>query len=203
MSAIPAQLVRRNTGEVVDAVLHVDLHAAKLVETENAWGPLRRDAARSLLKAGHAEAVPHHWHWSWEAKSQKLKFLAYRCFGIECEGKMQGLMMTLAIGKVAMLPPDAGKPLVYIDFLENAPWNVRPLTDEPLFGGVGMVLMRAAATLSIDEGFHGRLGLHSLRQAEEFYRDKCGMQYCRDDPGYQNLPYYEFTREQSEKFLHG
>jgi hypothetical protein len=58
---------------------------------------------------------------------------------------------------------------LYIDFLENAPWNVRPLTDEPLFGGVGMVLMRAAVTLSVDEGFHGRVGLHSLRQAEEFY----------------------------------
>lgn len=94
MSSVPAQLVRRKTGELVDALLHVDLHAAKLVETENEWGPLRRDAARRLLKAGHADLVPRHWHWNWESKSQKLKLLAYRCFGIECEGKMQGLMMT-------------------------------------------------------------------------------------------------------------
>jgi hypothetical protein len=122
MSAIPVQLVRAKSRELVEATLHLDLQPTKLAETEKEWGPIRREAARRLLEAGRPpEEIPHHWHWDWEAKSEKLKLLAYRCFGIECDGKMQGLMLTLAVGKVAKLPPDVGKPLVYVDYLEAAP----------------------------------------------------------------------------------
>lgn len=40
-----------------------------------------------------------------------------------------------------------------------------------------MVLMRAAVQLSYDEGFHGRVGLHALPQAEEFTATNA---VCRD-----------------------
>jgi len=60
--------------------------------------------------------------------------------------------------------------------------------------------MRTAVQLSHDEGFHGRIGLHALPQAEEFYRDKCGMQCCGEDPSYEDLPYYEMTREIAMRF---
>jgi hypothetical protein len=113
---------------------------------------------------------------------------------------MQGLVMVATAGRVAKLPPDAGKPLVYVDYLESAPWNVKPLVDVPVFAGIGMVLMRAAVQLSIEEGFHGRIGLHSLKQAEDFYRDKCGMRFWGNDAGYQNLPYYEMTRKLAADF---
>jgi hypothetical protein len=178
------------------------LHPNKLFDTETEWGPIRLAAVKRLVDAGlPPEKIPRHWHWNWDAKSSKLSLLAYRCFGIECEGKMQGLMMMDTASKFARLPPDKGKPLVYVDYLESAPWNVKPLADEPLFSGTGVVLMRAAIQLSIDEGFHGRVGLHSLAQAEEFYRDKCGMQFCANDPRYQDLPYYELTRELSAHFI--
>ena len=169
------------------------------VEAE--WGPIRRDATRRLIQSGRPAAdMPRHWHWDWLAKSRNLALLAYRCFGIECGGKMQGLLMAKVAGKNAILPPDDGKPLVYVDYLESAPWNVVPLVDTPLFSGVGMVLMRAAVQLSVDEGFHGRVGLHALPQSETFYRDKCGMRGCGPDPHYQNLQYYEMTREMAERF---
>jgi hypothetical protein len=61
--------------------------------------------------------------------------------------------------------------------------------------------MRAAIQLSIDEGFHGRVGLHSLPQSEPFYRDKCLMQFCGHDPHYQDLSYYELTRELAQKLI--
>ena len=200
MSASPIQILSYEDRKPTDALLHTDLAPAALIEAEKEWGPLRRDAARKLLQAGRSQEVPLHWHWDWGVKSQNLQFLAYRCFGIECVSKMQGLLMVVVAGKQARLDPDVGKPLVYIDYLETAPWNVIPLVDVPQYSGVGMVLMRTAVQLSYDEGFHGRVGLHALAQAEEFYRDKCETQGCGLDQAYQNLPYYEMTREIARRF---
>jgi hypothetical protein len=201
MSATTIQIVRAGTKEFVDAELHTDVNAGVLAATEAEWGPLRRDLTRNLATSGHPPAqIPRHWHWDWSIKGQHLALLAYRCFGLKCEGKMQGLMMAKVAGRNATLAPDVGKPLVYIDYLESAPWNVVPLVTKPLFSGVGMVLMRAAVQLSVVEGFHGRIGLHALPQSETFYRDKCGMQACGQDPQYQNLPYYEMTRDQAQQF---
>jgi hypothetical protein len=200
MSSVPIEIVTNKDRTLTDALLLTDLAPSALVEVEKEWGPMRRGAARRIYQAGRLQEVPRHFHWDWGEKSKKLGLLAYRFFGIECEKKMQGLLMVMVAGKQARLPPDAGRPLVYIDYLESAPWNVIPLVDEPQYAGVGMVLMRAAVQLSYDEGFHGRIGLHALEQAEEFYRDKCGMQGCGPDPGYEDLPYYEMTREIAARF---
>ena len=201
MSATTVRIVRANDKEHVDAELHMDVSASVLAATETEWGPIRRDLTRNLVNSGHPQAeIPRHWHWDWSVKGQNLALLAYRCFGIKCEGKMQGLLMLTVAGRGATLAPDIGKPIVYVDYLESAPWNVVPLVTRPRFSGIGMVLIRAAVQLSVDEGFHGRVGLHALPQSESFYRDKCGMQACGADPHYQNLPYYEMTREQADKF---
>jgi hypothetical protein len=145
--------------------------------------------------------IPQHWHWNWAAKGANLRFLAYRCLGIECQGQTQGLMMVKTAGSAARLPPDAGKPLVYVDYIEVAPWNLRALTDAPRFGGIGVRLIEAAVRVSLDEGFYGRVGLHSLPQAEAFYRDTCLMVCLGADASYQDLPYYELTREKAAEFL--
>lgn len=203
MSTIPIQILRHADRTPTDALLLTDLGPSALAEAEKEWGPLRRTAARRIYQAGRTNEVPQHWHWDWGAKSQKLQLLAYRCLGIECDRKLQGLLLVLTAGKAAKLPPDVGKPLVYVDYLESAPWNVVPLVDVPQYAGVGMVLMRVAVQLSHDEGFHGRVGLHALPLAEAFYRDKCGMCGCGEDPSYQNLPYYEMTREAAGRFTSG
>lgn len=195
MSTTPVQIVRRQDKELVDALLHTELAPSVLVEAEKEWGPIRLDAARKLHRAGRIKEIPQHFLWDWGAKSQKLQFLAYRCLGIEYAGKWQGLLMVKLTGQVARLDPDRGKDLVYIDYLESAPWNLAVMVDTPLYGGIGPVLMRTAMQLSYDEGFHGRIGLHALPQAEDFYRDDFEMQCCGADPAYENLPYYEMTRE--------
>jgi hypothetical protein len=84
-----------------------------------------------------------------------------------------------------------------------APWNLRVLSNTPRFGGIGVRLIEAAVRLSLDEGFHGRVGLHSLPQSEAFYRDTCWMVGLGADASYQDLPYYELTREQADEFLSG
>ncbi len=94
-----------------------------------------------------------------------------------------------------------GKTLLYIDYLESAPWNVRPFTQEPRFGAVGARLVWAAVELSLAEGFEGRVGLHSLPQAESFYEGFCGMTKLGEDPDYESLNYFEFSREGALAFL--
>ena len=198
--SVPTHIFRRQDSALASANLHTDLTPNVLVEIEKEWGPVRLAAARNLQRAGRMKEIPQHFLWDWGAKSQNLQFLAYRCLGIECDGKWQGLLMVKLTGKVARLDPDQGKDLVYIDYLESAPWNLPVMVDKPQYGGIGPVLMRAAVELSNDEGFHGRIGLHALPQAEEFYRDGCEMRCCGPDPTYDNLPYYEMTREIATRF---
>jgi hypothetical protein len=204
MSAIPVQIVDRQTRALVDATLHTEIAPTKLIDIEAIWGPVRIAAVQQQLAAGtHPSQIPQHWHWNWAAKSANLQFLAYRCLGIECQGQMQGLVMVKTAGCFARLSPDVGKPLVYIDYLETAPWNLSALSSAPRFGGIGSQLMEVAIRLSMDEGFHGRVGLHSLPQSEAFYRDICRMVGLEVDASYQDLPYYEFTREKAAEFLSG
>ena len=81
------------------------------------------------------------------------------------------------------------------------PWNLKLLSMAPRYKAAGVRLFEAAVRLSQAEEFRGRVGLHSLPQAERFYREVCGMTYVGSDPRVENLPYYEMTQEQAENFL--
>ena len=202
MSARKIEIVDRGTGGVVEALLHSACSPSQLVATQALWGPARMKAIEELLASGHPpETIPQHWHWDWNRKSANLDLLAYRCAGIEHGGQMQGLVMMIAARHSATLAPDQGKPLIYIDYIESAPWNLKPLTDAPRFGGIGTLLFEAAVRHSQAEGFHGRVGLHSLSQAEWFYTRNCGMTMSDPDPAKQGLRYFESTRGQAEAFL--
>lgn len=201
MSTVPIQIYSRNEKKLVDAILHAELKPDVLVSIEGEWGPLRLAAARKHYRAKRMNLIPNHFQWDWGLKSSKLQYLSYRCLGIHYGGKWQGLLMVQTTGKVARLPNDKGKDLIYVDYLESAPWNLATMVDVPLYGGVGTVLMQAAVQLSYDEGFHGRIGLHALPQSEEFYRDDCGMTFCGNDASYENLAYYEMTREIASEFM--
>lgn len=133
-------------------------------------------------------------------KALRLSFLAYRGFGIEYEGLWQGLMLTSTAGHTARLAPDQGKPVVCLDYIEVAPWNVAPLAKNPKMKGVGIRLFEAAVRQSIDEGFNGRLALHSLRDSEPFY-EKLGRTKIGSDQNCQNLNYYEYTAGRAQDFL--
>ena len=55
--------------------------------------------------------------------------------------------------------------------------------------------------MSRQSGFAGRVGLHSLPQAEPFYRDVCGMTDLGEDPNEYDLRYFEMTEAQAARFL--
>ena len=94
-----------------------------------------------------------------------------------------------------------GKNLVYIDYVENAPWNRPELGTPPRFKGIGSILVGAAIRLSHAEEFKGRLGLHSLPQADDFYARTCGMTDLGPDSDKQNLRYFEMTSAQADAFI--
>jgi hypothetical protein len=96
-----------------------------------------------------------------------------------------------------------GQHLVYVEYLEVAPWNRKEHAAKPRFRGAGSILIIAAIALSRSEGFKGRIGLHSLPQADEFYAAKCEMTDLGADPKYHNLRYFEMTPNHADKFLEG
>ena len=61
--------------------------------------------------------------------------------------------------------------------------------------------MTEAILQSIDEGFGGRIGLHSLPRAEKFYQEEWGMKSLGPDPKYDGLIYFEMTAERAAEFL--
>jgi len=87
-------------------------------------------------------------------------------------------------------------------YLATAPWNLRALIGHPRYAGVGFVFLHAAIQMSIDNGFKGRIGLHSLPQAEAFY-EKHGFLCLGADPEKEGLKYYELTPQAAHEFIIG
>lgn len=115
---------------------------------------------------------------------------------------MQGLMMLLTLAVKGRLAGQAGKAVLYIEFLESAPWNLRDLAGIPQFLGIGVRLLEAAIEFSEEEGFGGRIGLHSLPQSDDFYR-KYMTDLGPDLSQSQGLRYFEMSPEQVRYFLEG
>jgi hypothetical protein len=139
-------------------------------------------------------------HWEWRDKMSAFGgLLAYPSFALECEGETQGLMI-LSLLTRCRLPSQRGKHQVYVEFLETAPWNRPSLAGAPRYRGVGPALVHVAITLSVTEGYKGRLGLHSLPQADAWYRDRCGMTDLGIDRT-KGLRYFEMSPRQARSFL--
>jgi hypothetical protein len=200
MSRVPVLLMDGASGGNVEAELDMDLGPHDLDEVEESWGPQRREGARRLVRAKGSAAVPQHWHWDWRRKGPLLRHPTYRCLGIRCQSQMQGIVLVDADQYRARLEPDRGKPLMYIEFVEVAPWNNSQFVAQRRFLPVGPRLIEAVIRLSDAEGYHGRTGLHALPQSEMFY-DRCGMTRLELDLKKENLRYYEMTREQAHVFL--
>jgi len=96
-----------------------------------------------------------------------------------------------------------GKPLVYIDFLEVAPWNwtVPAIGQSGRFAQVGSHLFCRAVQQSFQDGFHGRVGLHALPQSARFYGDACGMVPLGEDEEKDGLVYFELSEAQARRIL--
>jgi hypothetical protein len=186
-------LARYAPREFVRAEVVRDFPPSRLADVESEWGLARRDASLAWPRAEHA-------HWDWRDKMESVVEGSYHVIAVECEGKIQGLM-AVSIGTRTCILSPTGRPILYVDYLETAPWNLRLPEREPRYTGVGRVLVGEAILQSLEYECGGRVGLHSLQQAEEFYQFACGMTLLGRDPDYHDLMYFEYTYEQADRYL--
>ncbi len=185
-----------STGALVEASLFDEVTDGHLTLWESTWVPAMRTHQATLPIAD----TPEDSHWDWRRKANGWRpLLGYQSYSLVCGGELQGLMLTNTISS-ARLSIQFGKPLVYVEFLATAPWNRPELRKPPKFRGCGRIFILAAIQSSLDEGFKGRIGLHSLPKAEGFYRDKCGFTLLGPDSSHQNLTYFEMTETQADAF---
>jgi len=190
-------IVDGSTGEPVQAILFHKIVEKHLRDYEGRWRPWLEQAVAAQPSLPRQESA----HWDRRKKMEAVgRLLGYPSCAIECNRETQGLMIASTMGS-SRLESQKGKPLVYIEFLETAPWNRVTLTGQPRYKRVGPALVDVAIQLSMNEGFHGRVGLHSLPQSDDWYRGICGMTDLGKDPKKQNLRYFEMTIEQARAFL--
>jgi hypothetical protein len=196
-----ALLFDKHAGTVVEGRLVDGITDTHLEDIETTWMAALHEGLKRLKAAGIPRSEwPQSRHWSWRDKVEHVRgLLAYRGFVIEYEERAQGLML-IKTTELCRLPEQRGKPLVYVDYLETAPWNQRALVDRPRFGGIGTVMLAAAITVSQQESFKGRIGLHSLPQSEEFYKT-CGMTDLGHDRAKEDLRYFEMNPKQAAAYL--
>jgi hypothetical protein len=198
VSIVP--LIARATNAPVDAELRHPIETSNVTHWETQWRPMI-EATVARLKAANVprQNWPQDVHWDWKKKADAMRgLLSFETFCIEHEGVTQG-MMALNVARRAQIKQQAGQHLVYVEYLETAPWNRREHQADPRFRGVGSALILAAIALSRHEGFKGRIGLHSLPQADDFYTRILGMTDLGPDTKYQNLRYFEMTTDQADK----
>ena len=125
---------------------------------------------------------------------------------IEAEGEVQGLMAVETALRPSVLSRSGW--VVYVDFIEAAPWNRREPADRnvsvvqtPRYSGVGTLLLAEAVRMSMGRTANGRVGLHSLPSAEEFYSIRCGMTCLGPDPAYHDLAYFEYPDGVASEWL--
>lgn len=195
--------VERNVLEPAE-LLHA-ITEQQLADWEGEWIPELFKAVQRLRRAGVERRLwPESRHWNWRAKAAALQgLLAHPGFSVVCANVTQGMMLLDTMTERCRIEAQKGKNLVYVKFVENAPWNRRELVSLPRYRGVGTTLIRAAIALSKHEEFRGRIGLHSLPQANSFYANTCGMTDLGVDldPIHQGLRYFEMTPEQAEAFI--
>jgi len=199
----PIVLFETATQSATPAELHDAITDQHLADWEAEWMP----ELFSILKGLRAEGVerslwPQSRHWNWGEKTKANEGrLDNQCFAIVCNGVTQAMMITELTHR-ARLPEQERDHLVYVEFVEAAPWNRRDIIGEqPRYSGCGSILIRAAIEFSKLEGFKGRIGLHSLPQSNNFYANKIGMTDLGPDPDHQNLRYFEMIPAQAEAFI--
>ena len=199
---INVNLTNGENGQLVEASLFEGISDENLNDYEENWLPILKEAKLRYLaerKIGKEAPRVEDAHWDWSGKINLTRsLLSHRHFAIESESGTEGLMQLELVMHRSRI--EDGNHLVYVDLISVAPWNRRALFEVPRFKGVGSILYAQSIGTSFDEGFSGRVGLHSLPGATGWYK-KMGMIPFGPDKDYQNLEYFEMRKEDSTRFI--
>ena len=194
----------QSSGSPRQAELLDVIGSQQLDDWHTKWAPAMRQAIDRLEDTGvPREDWPQDAHWNWERKVSGPRLLAREGFSVVCDGVTQGMMIVDTSTRRCRIDAQKNLHLVYLEFLQVAPWNRRRLSGQARYGGIGSILVRAAIAFSESLEFAGRIGLHSLPQAESFYTATCGMADLGLDDAFKNLRYFEMTPEQARAFVEG
>ena len=202
-SVVPVQLYDVARDAAVDAERWSTIGEKNLADWEAEWIPALHVQLKVLHQSGVNRSLwPQSRKWDWRDKQAAIELsLANQSFAIVAQGTTQA-MMIVDLTKRARLQSQLLQHLVYVDFLEVAPWNRHDLQGgTPCFTGAGSILIGTAIEFSRLQGFKGRVGLHSLPQSNSFYANACGMEDLGADPNYANLRYFEMTPDAAERFM--
>ena len=192
----------RGGGNVVLAELVCGIGMANMLDWHNAWQPELGAIKATLHERGVPKADwPQSGHWQWPEKMAESALLGFETFCVTAENITQAMMRVDITTRQSRLGGTAGRPLVYVDYLEVAPWN-QPIVEMPRrFKGAGKVLMIAAAALSVEQEFKGRVGLHSLPQSNSFYEDLGMIDLGPDEEVHGELNYFEMPAEVAQALI--
>jgi hypothetical protein len=128
----------------------------------------------------------------WNLSEEHLDLLVHReglrSFAVIAENNVQGVLVLHGEPRPSWLEPQHA--LVYVRYMATAPWNRRDKNGPGRLRGVGTLLMAWAVRESQNAGCDGRLGLHSLRGSDEFYR-RLGLHGLGLDAARRGMTYFE------------
>jgi hypothetical protein len=190
------KLVDKRNSKLVPAKLYKGIIDRNIEDYNNLWLPKFEEAK---LKFHEEKIFIEDSHWDWGKKMNYIKDkLAFESFVIEADDKTQGMMIVDHATKFSRI--ENGKPIIYIFFLATAPWNRKLIMDTPLYGAVGKLLFYQAIGESIESKFEGRISLHSLPGAVEWYK-YLGMEDFGEDINYNKLHYLELDKVVANKII--
>ena len=200
-------LLNKDTAQFEEAHLFRGIDADNLADIEGRWQPLFKlkgqEAIRNGLSLSDINAEDAHWEWGKKSVFALNQPLLHDIYVLECGGRTQGIMLTTKGGTSCFSrhPDHRRADMLYVELLASAPWNRPRLVSKPIYKGVGRVLLATAVSSSIEQEFDGRIGLHSLPGAEDYYKDVLQMTDFGADANHDDLRYFEFSSNQATSFL--
>jgi hypothetical protein len=109
------------------ANIAIGLNVTALGDIETSWSSARASAATAALL--------EHGHWDWRNKSQTVKAGRHDIVAIVNQGGYQGAMAILSHPQKGRLSPSE---VLYVDYVEIAPWNLKTFGSPMYFGVIAV-----------------------------------------------------------------
>ena len=195
-------VLNRTTGKFESANLFRPIGQPHARDFETHWRPaFRQRLARMAPGETYESAQLQDAHWEWPRKSEVVRDrLDFDSFAVVIGGITQGLAIVNLTAR-SRLPSQTGQHLVYVELVATAPWNRHGFAAVPVYKGIGRLLVAAVISLSVDQEFDGRYGLHAIPQSVDWYRSVCGMTELGPDPAHPGMIYFEATAAQARAFI--